>query len=125
MDQVKLAGRCSCGVLDSMARGEEHLACRGQVRCKQCKEVRPEAGFHGRACKACYDAAKREGRARWRQKYPEVNRRISMEWRRDTTAYVLAKERKRAKYRQDPQWRQAHLAAQSERRAKVKTRRAA
>lgn len=55
---MKIAGRCACGMAADIAAQdpEDHLACNGLRRCRQCLEVKPMAtGFrkHRRVCKRC------------------------------------------------------------------------
>lgn len=105
---TKLAGRCPCGVLESLAVGDEHLECREQRRCSKCGAPKPLTEFTPRTraqCLPCYRAHRaRVQRARMadpakRSRHNEVKRKSDRYARRhQSPAYLRDKARKRAKY---------------------------
>lgn len=84
-DALSLAGRCECGVRLDLASEypDDHLICRGEKRCRQCDQVKPNAAFsrkrayHLGLCKACRAENKRK-----RYRSDPKFRRQMMEWNR-------------------------------------------
>lgn len=108
---VTIAGRCPCGVILAWATGDEHLDCRGQKRCTECREVRARREFvvgRGR-CASC--------RRRWRAAYMRMRRadpayrakqnessKLYQERQRrlGTAVYERSKADRRRRTREDP-----------------------
>lgn len=115
---MAIAGRCECGVVLELAQGDEHLACRGLRRCRECAEVKALAdGFrkHRRVCRAC-QAAYHLDYIRLRmltdEGYRESHREASRLWGknayRSKPGYAeRMKEKNRRRYRTDPAFAEA------------------
>jgi hypothetical protein len=120
---VKIAGRCVCGVLEKLAKGDEHLACRGERRCRACKTVKPIPAFppHYKSqrapsatCKACYYPARAARRAALEAADPEYLKRrrelqrasAARRRRFGARAYLNDKATKRAQYKSNAEVRQ-------------------
>ena len=116
---VKLAGRCLCGVLETLAKGDEHLACRGDRRCRRCETVKPIEEFpqvKGEAgprhvCRVCTRELK--AAAYERRLTPEERARLNeysrLRYRALTRAnapqYLRHLAYKRDRYRHDAEYR--------------------
>lgn len=114
---MKIAGRCPCGVLASIAaqvrEREAHLQCNGLRRCRVCREVKPLAtGFRTqrRVCRACqaerhtaYIRRRMAEDEAFRERHREACRLWSKTARIKNTGYAeRERQRNRHRYHTDP-----------------------
>ena len=121
---VKIAGRCECGVLDSMAWGDEHLECRGLRGCTRCTRVKTLAefppGVRRVICTACRKARTAEIARAWylanKKKCQKSAKRYQKRQQKENGPWYRQKKAARKKrYWTDPAFRARHRRDSRER----------